>query len=188
MLQLSPGKTPARGREADQLAGTAGDGGNKDGPGPDAVMEKTHRGAEAGAGAGAAGRGGARPAALPPSPAGPGGAALGPCPGALLAGGGEARENRKCQAGRGGQGTENQKRPGSGCCAPACQPTHPVLSAGTGGWRGWCAPGTRGAAHGHFAAAAAGDGRPLGGAHRLPPPHPAMARTRVWRLTRSVHI
>ena len=40
MLQLSPGKTPARGREADQLAGTAGDGGNKDGPGPDAVMEK----------------------------------------------------------------------------------------------------------------------------------------------------
>lgn len=40
MLQLSLGKTPARAREADQLAGTAGDGGNKDGPGPDAVMEK----------------------------------------------------------------------------------------------------------------------------------------------------
>lgn len=39
-LLLSPGKTPARGGEAGQVAGTAGNGGNKDGPRPDAVMEK----------------------------------------------------------------------------------------------------------------------------------------------------
>lgn len=137
MLQLSPGKTPARRREAGQLAGTAADGGNKDGPRPDAVMEKPI-GAP---GRARQGRGGARPAAPPPSPAGPGGAALGSRPGSASRGQrGETRENRECRAGRGGLGTENPKYPGSGGGVhPGSASTPPCSRPGLEGSR----PGAR---------------------------------------------
>lgn len=44
--------------------------------------------------------------------------------------------------------------------------TLPAVHTTRKGGRGWYTPGTRGAPHGHLAAAAASDGRPIEGAHR----------------------
>lgn len=143
------------------------DGGNKGGPRPDAVMEKPN-GAP---GRGRQGRGGARPAALPPSPAGLGGAASSRRPGALPAGGGGGGPGKQKML-------EREGRPMPGARERAA-PTVRMLSAARRrkGGPGWYSPGTRSAAHGHLAPAAAGGGQSVGGAHR-----PAHWPGRVFRV------
>lgn len=176
MLQLSPGKTPARGGETGQLAGTAADGGNKDGPRPDAVMEKPI-GAP---GRGRQGRGGARPAAPPPSPARPGGAALGSRPGSAPRGQ-RGRPGKTENAGREGAAWEPRTRSTLllGAARILAPPAYPRALGRDGRVAGLVHAGYTRAVHGHWAAAAEGGGRPLGGAHRHLPTTPRPGRGRV---------
>lgn len=152
MLQLSLGKTPARGGETGQLAGTAADGGNKDGPGPDAVMEKPI-GAP---GQGRQGRGGARQTAPPRSPARPGGAALGSRPGSAPRGQ-RGRPGKTENAGREGAAWEPRTRItlAPGAARILAPPAYPRALSRGGRVAGLVRARYTRTVHGHRAAAAA---------------------------------
>ncbi|KAF6361677.1 hypothetical protein mRhiFer1_009907 [Rhinolophus ferrumequinum] len=129
-------------------------------------------------------RGAGAGAALPPSPACRGGAALGPCPGALFAGGEGGRGRQKMPGGKGwaGLGTGSQSPRALDAVRQPARGAHPMISAaGEGGHT----RGTRNAAHGHLAAAAACGGRPLGGAHRPGNGADACAPAHTRSFTRS---
>lgn len=129
-------------------------------------------------------RGAGAGAALPPSLACRGGAALGPCPGALFAGGEGGRGRQKMPGGEGwaGLGTGSQGPRALDAVRQPARGAHPVISAaGEGGHT----RGTRSAAHGHLAAAAACGGRPLGGAHRPGNGADACAPAHTRSFTRS---
>lgn len=155
-LRLSPA---ARSGEAGPLAGTAG-GGTREQRRPAAGCShgKTHRGA----GAGAAGEGRRAPASLATL------ATLGGPPGWGCSRTPPRSAPRRRRGGPGkqkmlgGKGRPADREPEASWfrVLPA------RLSAGRGGWPGRRTPGTRGAAHRHLAAAAAGGGWPIGGAHR----------------------
>ncbi|XP_037705943.1 translation initiation factor IF-2-like [Choloepus didactylus] len=102
MLQLNPGKTPAR-RGGGPLAGTDGDGGNKGGLRPRQSW-KNPSGRRGGGGAESAGEGPGSRATLATLAGPPGrGCFCFPFPGTRLAERGRRpQESRKCPAGRGG--------------------------------------------------------------------------------------
>lgn len=143
---------------------------------PDAVMEKPI-GAP---GRGRQGRGGARPAAPPPSPARPGGAALGSRPGSAPRGQ-RGRPGKTENAGREGEAWEPRTRSTLplGAARILAPPAYPRALGRDGRVAGLVRAGYTRAVHGHWAAAAAGGGRPLGGAHRHLPATPRPGRGRV---------
>lgn len=126
MLQLSPGKTPARGGGGGPLPGTKG---------TKAARGRMQSWKNPSGRRGGGGRGGAAGAQQPGRPhQPPGGAALGPCPRALLGGGAGASGKQNMPAGRVGLGTESQSPQAPDAVGQPARRAHPVRRPLRGGW------------------------------------------------------
>lgn len=166
MVQLSPGKTPARGGEAGHCRGQR----EQRRPAAGCSHGKTHQGA----GAGAAGEGGAARARQPGHPRGPAGAGRLSASVPRRSSRVEAEAGKtKCRAGRAGPGTESRSPHASAAARRPARLARPVLSAA-----GRVA--TRGA-HAALHTAPWQLRRPAAAGRQGARAHPAVARTRVPR-------